>query len=97
MGNPEQQARQGIDRLLATAGWAVQSVDSVKLYAAHSVAIREFPLEPGHGFADYLLYVGGTACLPASPPAWHWPLPFLYESTGNETHFTQGERPGPRP
>jgi type I restriction enzyme R subunit len=25
------------------------------------VAIREFPLNPGHGFADYLLYVDGKA------------------------------------
>lgn len=26
------------------------------------MAIREFPLLPGHGFADYLLYVNGKAC-----------------------------------
>jgi type I restriction enzyme R subunit len=26
--------------------------------------------------------------LPAVPPAWHTPLPFLYESTGVETFFT---------
>ena len=24
--------------------------------------MREFPLDPGHGFADYLLYVNGKAC-----------------------------------
>lgn len=29
---------------------------------ARGVAIREFPLLPGHGFADYLLYVKGKAC-----------------------------------
>ena len=34
--------------------------------------------------------------LPASLPAWVRPLPFNYESTGIETHFTQGLDPEPR-
>src|SRR5512136_485399 len=34
--------------------------------------------------------------LPAVPPAWHTPLPFLYESTGVETYFTNGLDPEPR-
>ena len=34
--------------------------------------------------------------LPAIPPAWHTPLPFLYESTGVETFFTNGLDPEPR-
>lgn len=34
--------------------------------------------------------------LPAVPPAWHTPLPFLYESTGVETFFTNGLDPDPR-
>jgi type I restriction enzyme, R subunit len=121
VSTPEQQARAEIDRLLQAAGWAVQSVDAVNLHAARGVAIREFPLEPGFGFADCLLYVDGKACgvveakkqgatltgveiqsaryaqgLPASLPAWQRPLPFLYESTGVETHFTQGLDPAPR-
>ena len=29
--------------------------------ASRGVAIREFPLAPGHGFADYLLYIDGYA------------------------------------
>jgi type I restriction enzyme, R subunit len=118
---PERHARAEIDRLLQAAGWAVQSVDAVNLHAARGVAIREFPLNPGHGFADYLLYVDCKACgvveakkqgatltgveiqsgryaqgLPASLPAWQRPLPFVYESTGTETHFTQGLDPAPR-
>jgi type I restriction enzyme R subunit len=52
---PEQRARAEIDRLLGLAGWAVQSVGEVDLHAARGVAVREFPLLPGHGFADYLL------------------------------------------
>jgi len=34
--------------------------------------------------------------LPSVPPAWHSPLPFLYESTGVETFFTNGLDPDPR-
>lgn len=62
MNAPEQQARAELDCLLQAAGWAVQSVDAANLHAARGVALREFPLEPGHGFADYLLYVDGKAC-----------------------------------
>jgi hypothetical protein len=36
------------------------------------------------------------AGLPNIPPAWHRPLPFLYESTGVETFFTDGRDPQPR-
>jgi type I restriction enzyme R subunit len=34
--------------------------------------------------------------LPSSLPAWRRPLPFIYESTGAETHFTNGLDPEPR-
>ena len=34
--------------------------------------------------------------LPDLPPAWRKPLPFLYESTGVETFFTDGLDPEPR-
>lgn len=34
--------------------------------------------------------------LPAMLPAWHRPLPYVYESTGAETHFTNGLDPEPR-
>lgn len=34
--------------------------------------------------------------LPASLPAWRRPLPFVYESTGTETHFTNALDPEPR-
>lgn len=57
---PEQDARREIDRLLTAAGWAVQDADRASIHAARGVAIREFPL-PGHGFADYLLYIDGQA------------------------------------
>ena len=118
---PEQQARVNIDRLLGQAGWTIQDAGSVDLYAARGVAVREFRLKPGHGSADYLLYVDRTAVgvveakpegatltgvevqsekygagLPDNLPAHRRPLPFLYESTGAETYFTNGLDPEPR-
>ena len=118
---PEEQARVTIDNLLQQAGWAVQNTGSVNLYASTGVAVREFRLKPGHGQADYLLYVdqkvvgvveakpvGRTltgvelqsekygAGLPDNLPAHRRPLPFLYESTGQETQFTNRLDPEPR-
>jgi hypothetical protein len=58
----EQQARVVIDRLLNAAGWAVQDFKAAHVHAARGVALREFELNPGHGTADYLLYVDGKAC-----------------------------------
>ena len=118
---PEQKARVSIDALLVAAGWHVCDMAHANIHAARGVALREFPLNPGFGFADYLLYIDGKAAgvieakkegstltgvevqsaryaqgLPASLPAWRRPLPFSYESTGIETHFTQGLDPEPR-
>src|SRR3990170_135884 len=119
--DPEQEARQLIDGLLARAGWVVQDTRAVNLYAGRGVAVREFRLKPGHGEADYLLYVDRKAAgvveakpagftltgvetqsekygngLPDDLPAWRRPLPFLYQSTGVETRFTNGLGPDPR-
>jgi type I restriction enzyme, R subunit len=56
---PEQRARHGIDRMLATAGWSVQDMRDFDLSAGPGVVIREFPL--ASGFADYMLFVDGRA------------------------------------
>src|SRR5687768_4525092 len=110
---PEATAREKIDALLAAAGWCIQNVADTNLGAGRGVAIREFPLKKGHGFADYLLYVDRQAVgvieakkegetltgvevqatkysdgIPDRVPAWVRPLPFLYQSTGVETRFT---------
>lgn len=58
---PEQEARVEIDKLLTAAGWCVQSRNEVNLTAAQGIAVREYPLKTGHGFADYLLYADGAA------------------------------------
>ena len=39
------------------AGWIVQSRDEINLSAGRGVAIREFKLASGYGFADYPPFV----------------------------------------
>lgn len=56
----EQRARVLIDRQLRAAGWAVQDRASANLDLP-GVAVREAVMAPGHGRADYLLYVGKRA------------------------------------
>ena len=117
----EARARVRIDAQLAASGWAVQDRRALNLYASQGVAVREFVMAPGHGRADYLLFVDGKAVgaveakpsgtplagveaqsakyaagLPANLDAPVRPLPFLYESTGDETMFTDGFDPEPR-
>ena len=58
---PEQRARQKIDAALAASGWVVQDRDDMNVSAGRGVAVREFKLTSGHGFADYLLFVDGKA------------------------------------
>jgi type I restriction enzyme R subunit len=117
---PEDKARAEIDRLLAAAGWVIQDKDELDLTAGRGVAVREFVMKPGFGFADYLLYVDRKAAgaveakptgtltgveaqsakyaagLPNNLPAHRRPLPFLFESNGSVTFFTNGLDPVPR-
>ena len=117
---PEQTARAEIDADLATAGWLVQNVADVDLAAGRGIAVREFPMRSGFGFADYLLYLDRKAAgaveakpqgtltgveaqsakyaagLPDNLPAHRRPLPFLFESNGLVTFFTNGFDPVPR-
>lgn len=117
----EARARKEIDRQLVACGWLVQDRSEMNLYAGQGVAVREFIMAPGHGRADYLLFVDGKAVgaieakssgtplagvepqsakyaagLPKELAALVSPLPFLYESTGDETMFTDGFDPEPR-
>ena len=47
--------------MLEQSGWVVQDKNTVNLYAATGVAVREFGLKAGHGTADYLLSVNRVA------------------------------------
>jgi len=58
---PEAKAREKIDALLANSGWLVQDRDDMNLAAGEGIAVREFKLEKGHGFVDFLLFVDGQA------------------------------------
>src|SRR3954453_3852430 len=58
---PEARARRRIDEMLTAAGWLVQDYRHINRTAASGVAVREFPLNPGHGRADYMLFVDGVA------------------------------------
>jgi type I restriction enzyme R subunit len=116
--NPEQQARDTIDAKLRQSGWVVQKHGNHNIAAGLGVAVCEFPMAAGHGFADYLLYVDkkvvgvieakkeGTTLtgvevqtekysvgLPGAVPAIANPLPFLYQSSGVETFFTNTLEP----
>jgi len=61
MAQPEDQARENIDRMLIKAGWSVCDSGEVHISAFRGLAIRNFSLKAGHGEADYLLYVDGRA------------------------------------
>jgi type I restriction enzyme R subunit len=117
---PEQRARREIDANLTAAGWIVQSTQELDLTAGRGIAVCEFQMKSGFGFADYLLYLDrkaigaveakaeGTlsgvvaqtakyaAGLPGNLPAHVRPLPFLLESNGEVTYFTNGLDPTPR-
>jgi len=58
---PEEEARELIDAGLEKAGWVVQNREDMNLAAGRGVAVREFKLAQGHGFADYLLFVDDKA------------------------------------
>jgi len=54
-------SREPARKLIAEAGWVVQNRDQINLSAGRGVAIREFKMAEGYGFADYLLYVDKQA------------------------------------
>ena len=55
--NPEQIARDNIDRQLNSCGWLIQSKSTINLNAGIGVAVREYSTEVGP--ADYVLFVDG--------------------------------------
>lgn len=118
--NPEQIARDQIDRLLEASGWIVQDKKAIDFNAGQGIAVREYQTDVGP--ADYALFVDKKAVgvIEAKPEDWghkittveeqssgyataklKWvnnsqPLPFVYESTGVITRFTDGRDPKPR-
>lgn len=118
--NPEQIARDQIDKQLIAAGWIVQDKKKINLAESLGIAVREYQTDVGP--ADYVLFVDKKAVgvIEAKPEDWghrittveeqstgyaeaklKWvnnsePLPFIYESTGVITRFTNMKDPKPR-
>lgn len=118
--NPEQIARDHIDKQLLACGWLIQDKSKINLGAGQGVAVREYQTDVGP--ADYVLFVDkkpagvieakkkdagvnlvtdvenqsadyASAKLKYLNNA---PLPFVYESTGEITRFTDYRDPKPR-
>ena len=53
--NPEQIARDNIDRQLIACGWIIQSKSRINLNAGQGVAVREY--QTNIGPADYILFL----------------------------------------
>ena len=58
--NPEQIARDHIDRQLVACGWIIQSIKQINLNAGIGVVVREYLTDVGP--ADYVLFVEGKPC-----------------------------------
>ena len=118
--NPEQLARDHIDKQLLDCGWLIQDKSKINLAAGQGIAVREYQTDVGP--ADYVLFVARkpVGVIEAKKPEEgvhlvtdvenqsanyayaklkylnNDPLPFVYESTGEITRFTDYRDPKPR-
>lgn len=117
--NPEQIARDHIDKQLLACGWIIQDKKKINLAAGTGVAVREYQTDIGP--ADYVLFVDkkavgiieakreeeGVRLSMVEDQSFQYataklrllnndPLPFVYESTGEVTRFTDYRDPKPR-
>jgi type I restriction enzyme R subunit len=117
--NPEQIARDKIDKQLIDCGWVIQNKNQINLNAGLGIAVREYQTDIGP--ADYVLFVDkkpvGIIEAKRAEEAVHFSehetqsegyasaklkylnnekLPFVYESTGDITKFTDYRDPKPR-
>jgi type I restriction enzyme, R subunit len=58
--NPEQIARDNIDKQLTACGWIIQGIKQVNLNAGLGIAVKEYLTDVGP--VDYLLFVDGKPC-----------------------------------
>ncbi|HHE37127.1 MAG TPA: DEAD/DEAH box helicase, partial [Candidatus Cloacimonetes bacterium] len=118
--NPEQIARDKIDKQLLSAGWDIQDKDSINWNKSKEIAVRNYYTQDGKE-ADYILFVNrkpvGVIEAKKEEEGFHLtsveeqsteyatsnlkylnnePLPFVYESTGTLTRFTDYHDPKPR-
>jgi type I restriction enzyme R subunit len=58
--NPEQIARDNIDKKLTACGWIIQDIKHINLHAGLGIAVKEYQTDVGP--ADYVLFVEGKPC-----------------------------------
>jgi type I restriction enzyme R subunit len=58
--NPEQIARDNIDKQLTDCGWIIQDLKYINLHASTGVAVKEYSTDVGP--ADYVLFVEARPC-----------------------------------
>lgn len=58
--NPEQIARDNIDKQLKACGWVIQGIKQINLNASAGVAVKEYLTDVGP--ADYVLFIDGKPC-----------------------------------
>jgi type I restriction enzyme R subunit len=117
--NPEQLARDNIDKQLLACGWLIQDKRKINLTAGLGVAVREYQTDVGP--ADYVLFIDkkpvgvieakreeeGHRLITHEDQSAEYAsaklkfcqneaLPFVYESTGEVTRFTDYRDPKPR-
>jgi len=118
--DPEQIARDNIDKQLIACGWVIQDKDKINLNAALGVVVRYYLTQDGKE-TDYVLFIDkkpvgvieakreeeGHRLTTVEEQSNEYansklkylnndPLPFVYESTGDITRFTDFRDPKPR-
>lgn len=118
--DPEQIARDNIDKQLIACGWVIQDKDKINLNAAFGVVVRYYLTQDGKE-TDYVLFIDkkpvgvieakreeeGHRLTTVEEQSNEYansklkylnndPLPFVYESTGDVTRFTDFRDPKPR-
>lgn len=118
--DPEQIARDNIDKQLIACGWVIQDKDKINLNAALGVVVRYYLTQDGKE-TDYVFFIDkkpvgvieakreeeGHRLTTVEEQSNEYansklkylnndPLPFVYESTGDVTRFTDFRDPKPR-
>ncbi len=118
--DPEQIARDNIDKQLIACGWVIQDKDKINLSVALGVVVRYYLTQDGKE-TDYVLFIDkkpvgvieakreeeGHRLTTVEEQSNEYansklkylnndPLPFVYESTGDVTRFTDFRDPKPR-
>lgn len=118
--DPEQIARDNIDRQLIASGWTIQDKDKINLNVSAGVVVRYYLTQDGKE-TDYVMFVDkkpvgvieakreeeGHRLTVHETQSEEYatsklkylnndPLPFVYESTGDVTRFTDFRDPKPR-